>query len=1038
MDKKPIAMLLISLVLVIPIYSAQVWAYYLGNVKVYGQDEREGFLRGEDSLTITFRARHDTVDVATDMSVLKIGPANSNPQEFSGECEPFRDGYADCTYYEDSERNWRSPWRIILCRASDDCSGDGALLIESVSWDTDAEAPEISPLTLDKQVYGKENITVDFPATDLPAGACSGIASVTVNFDNQSSGQTFLPTGNDCAYSNETKLEAWSLVDGTHYLCAYAVDRLGNRANATCQPFYSDRTNPSNCQLKLVNANGQEVQWTNGQPAQLYLRASFIEAGVGIDPAHTYASFSLNDQVQNISSPSCVNASSNVNCTFQLPWPISEESTISADVRLVDQVGNMLPSCPASFSVSLDAEGPAVADFTTSAHGYYGPKRNVTVTADLSDSGAGIDPTTVKAKLPGLYIGNTEVSAMTPWTSRNGDIYSWEGVHCRNSCPDEVNAELEASDLTGTDLRDTANFLVDDTPPEILPIEIDGELHDFDVYTGDAENPNREVFKGHDLLHLVVNANDTAGDVVLQANFSALTGVRRDIKNVPCAQNQDSTYTCDLSFTPILNGTKEIPVNLTDVLGNNRSFRVPFTIYQSSDQTPDLFTLDFSPSAIGGHDFMPIDQLSFLYAPGGVYYQIVYFDAVLRDPSQCPASQVDIMHAELAGSCAASSTVFLPNKVLYPDQNNQKASGFLQLGLLKDYIEEGWNVYPFPVDPSDPCTLALVVRCGGNVYSSPEQEILEFNFTITQDATGGTPPEKLIDTLDGIRDKWDSHSWLSDAEKFVKMSQRFCRVRSILTGIDTAINGVGAAIGGIAEVFPPLEPVEQAIGKFETLFRKIHAPWAKLDWFLGVYCGVMTCQITPWMAFGEKNPAQAVEQFQQKFNVAGNRMTTLDYAERSFYYSVFTMCIPAILHNLHRKRQAECFRVFCHQNLTRSTWTHAQCEQQYGYYDCLANAGGLDTSEILAIVNIFNPFDDIIRAITNPGAATMMIARIGSEAGCADTKNHAAMWLLCIPYLAISIGETVALLTQLGETLEHFSDKDTYDHDFCVDAGIGT
>ncbi|MFH1409136.1 MAG: hypothetical protein ABIH34_04475, partial [Nanoarchaeota archaeon] len=698
--KKTFALIAIYLIIFIPIHVSTVMAAGVTGAKAFGQDGREGFLRDEDLLKITFEASLQGVDFSETTENLRVGPDDQAPGEINGVCvETINQRYA--CYHEQTEAwTYASPWRVVLCKDLDDCSGPN-YYDARVEWHTDGEAPTIPLLTIDKDEIGKEDpITVTLQAQDHPAGdACSGIAKVEIGFrpkdtEALSNVQTLTPEGFPCLYSPEPVeiLLPDNIQNGEMEMCAKATDGLQNAMETPkCEDFYLDTAPPSQCQLTLTNQNDQPIHWLSTGTHTLKMKADFVEAGLGVSPSDAL----LDITELEFSSPkiasSCAEDEENPaldSCTWTFPVTFATDATYTASVNLTDKVGNVLETActPTEFTLNLDNGEPIVEFFNTTASDYYGPHKAVDVFAVIRDTG-GIDPETVKVNLGGLIIIDQPSGFISP-TSKEESLnrYNWEGVRCPlTGCPDSVIATLKAQDLAGNDINIVKTFNRDNEPPTIVPQLINEEKILVDLYTGTTETPIRDLFKRGDLLNLFVHVKDPHADQVwIKANLSKFSGQSTDDTAHPCLPpDADGLIICELKATARVPTTGELTIQIGDMLNNNLTHVTDtIEVLNSTTAAPDFFFIDLTGYTYqGGLSLPPVDRFGIMN--NDQYPVWVYFD--LNHSGACTSDNVKVLNSEMKGFCD-NGLAYVSNTLKHNTDGHAYLPGYFELELKNDYI----------------------------------------------------------------------------------------------------------------------------------------------------------------------------------------------------------------------------------------------------------------------------------------------------------------------------------------------------------------
>ncbi|MBU0980493.1 MAG: hypothetical protein KJ709_06820, partial [Nanoarchaeota archaeon] len=767
-----------------------------------------------------------------------------------------------------------------------------------------------------------------------------------------------------------------------------------------------------------------------------------------------------------IQASTCNHDAEKWNCTFPpVNLDLSEDLSFNAYVRLTDRVRNGMPAtaCTRAFSLQVDDGVPILSSFTTSAGGYYGPGKTVTITADFEDEDAGIDPASVKATFSPLRVGTTVANNVVP-TSHSGNTFTWADVKCAANCPaGPVSATVNAKDYAGNAVSDTAQFRMDDDPPDILPSEHDSGVM-IDIYSTSDED--REDFAQNEMLHIEVLARDLeSGSVWMSSNISKWSGHGNDDNRMVCAApDDDSISVCSLEKPMRLANDGVLGITIGDALDNTVNITRLLTVYESDDEIRDFVVIDFSGFTYpGGYSLPPIDKFTIMNAPE--YHAFVYFH--LNHTGVCDTDDMAVLDSSLVGFCADSGVYV---GAFYPDLGPEGSfEGFLELVLPKDYIEHNWDVLPYPPEDqleNNPCVLAVSVRCGSTVYATPEEEEIALLFKVALDTDHPAgPTDSKVREIKAIKDKYGSgfQKKLDDLNNLIEQGQRMCYIKQLLAHFGGVIMTIEATLNGLLKSLPG--PLKYIVRPLTWTIDKImqwtgNAAFGTVNTFLTGFCGFVTCEwnvnlfgVIGWE--GGSDFMKSAQSFGLSGSVGGD--STLEVAKKSYIASVATLCLPGILYNLHKKRQAECYKAFCYEQQTVMGATFDQCDAQYGYYNCLANAGPFLQSEFAAIWEWINPIDDIIESLTNPVAMGWMGMKYASKRFCfaasEDEKAEAAkkslqelasalqiqgafQWISCSVFVLMEITEAVTMVMKMYDTYEQMQHPGQFDKDYCEAIGI--
>ncbi|MBN2567286.1 hypothetical protein JXB02_04340 [Candidatus Woesearchaeota archaeon] len=923
----------------------------------------------------------------------------------------------------------------------------------------DGTAPLVDDVTaavgMDREV-GKGNITTAYTIHDRPAGSCSGVNQTTVKIEGGLTVKTESIDDESCAASVSRDV-VWNPyevtsgnADGNISVCVSGKDRLGHETDDTsrkCDWFLLDTTAPGPCDVVFAGASGFETHYVRDHTSRAVIIANITDAGLGIDYSKVTANLSdlgLGAEVHPTND--CPNVSQDV---YQCVWNVTLNLPTSTDSFLIELPFNVSDAvrnndsnvCSLSWDLWVDDEPPTVVQVTTEANGYIGKEVNNTLWVEFSGSGDDFE-------IEDVFIN---ISDMTKDGDPAHDLHfdECQGAQCKieglmcgshqqcNTTPStDIVVSIKGVDIAGNTIDNISTLHKDFTPPS-LP------------YTYSVTNAANRIFHrtGDTLVFSLINSSDTeSGGVWAIGNFSEITTTLASTggeSEVLC-DDLNNNYTCTWAGADAILANRpqafqgNLSFTLYDRLMNPRPYNVTVEILLFNESLdPDNYYELYNTS------MYPIEINTLKGLKSSTYYQ--YVPIKLENNGNCQYEPLFILTYKFGGvSCTGSGSGAYVTLV-GPDEDDHYI-GFLEFDISTSAIESIVNTPSFTVFPLFPtlgeCTFEMLVRCGDQAYV--EIENVSYNISLVEDTVHTDGPDTgMIDEINRIKDKVKDTGWQTDIQGWIDWGTTLCQLKSLIASVHSIVVGVGIVLATCAEAANPASGFCEAINVklsgvasfLENFESDSTGLWKILNWA----CAFITC------SYSEVPDLESIswcDNIAKDLASYGNPLaeppSTLEICKQSWPVSVVCLCLPGIIYHLNQKRQTDCFRAFCYQNLTTVGWTKKDCDNTYDYMKCLNDQLGNWGAPIIDILMSISGINKIIDIISNPLKYAWPLVKDTALTGCKGEPKSVVTWIGCAVYLGLLVFEAIGTFEQISTTMQALGSPDYQPTDYCELLGEGS
>jgi len=999
-----IALFMICLIITIPIYVSNVYAAGLSNIKVYGKDGVEGYIKDGDTVTIEADSQvSGDTDVNAAQNRLGGQGVCTAGLPFDSCTDPDKDGKFHCVISLDTSGSTlthpRTPFDIYLYK--DDCSFYDT---KKVYGYFDSIAPTLT-LKVDPNRANKEIkwITTVRDFDDLNGATCSGISRVEFSLNDPSNiVQTIDWASKSCSNTTVTTRSAYDFPNGDYTLYAKAYDRFNNPSSVVKAYFSIDTIPPDvdESSLNITDAAGKEIHYLARQQVLATVKIK-VRATDDLDVSSITADLSAFNPSQDYSNlPATCGREQNgfIECSWIIYIKISKSNAYMFKMSVPDGTGNV-NEVNIPYVIEYDIEGPVVNFLQTervdSSGMSYVRKSGNTFIAGILDYGVGVGASSVFLDATSLGLG------IIPASNCTGSMCYWQGVNALGGEGiNKVSITDGTKDLLGNKLAQP--YPVDVTVDKTLPT-----ITSFSMRLGGGSTTVYEGYiKTGDFLSIQMNISEKS-PVSAIADFSGIISGADSVEGT-CTDLGKSTYQCSWE-TPSINkaGAAILKFNVFDFAGNNITYTKDVTVYGTTTGTVDYWDnkVSCSPTLLDREVAMLVKQK-------------VYCRVALT-PKEDDPKTISIRLAECKGDNLESSAIM----------NNQEGSTdpYIKLSFAKKEMKlNTLNVN---------CTFAIVSLADGKVTTIPEQEPVPISIGLYNMPLGEYTQE-VKDKIQSAQDSRDSGFWkaIGAIDKFIQYANMLCTFLGIIDKIrliwDFISNGLD-----VARLTPATVPAAVAgcVGSSAAGQAEEHAYWG-----LNKFCKFLSCRLdfthTKFWGLGQDGVFGKWEAGGQGLisNINfGADMFGVDPSKYlnpkdSIVLSLLTACIPGIIYNLNKYRQILCMYSDCLESYAKAGLPIKACEEQKSYATCKYVYG-----EIFALIPwtaLFDYFMNLIKqAFSDPLALMGVVLGVLCYYLCAKSGT---MHTVCqITKLASLIGELYGDLSNLGAT---FALK----KDYCKDKGI--
>jgi hypothetical protein len=559
---KVIGCFIAALIIMLPIYSAEVYAANVNIAQSHGTDKLSGFLDGEgDVWTVKAIANlDDGEEVSPEMVKLKIA---GQKFDFSS-CATSIGGH-ECSIEKDFSQGFANSGQHIFEVLLFD-NNDEQVTSDKDSIKIDKEGPEILTALFAQKSEGIQvvfTITDPFPCYEL--GSIEIIEGATVI-------ETITQFDSKCSHNDNILMDYDSGDSGVKYFKIRAKDVFGHTTTSDSVPLSVDFTAPEIDGNSVVFVGAEEgfvgqteyVDVLVNVTEESDLEIVYIDS-VDMDLEEEEMDCDFDDQ-EGVYS-----------CELE-SVEFSTKESVSFEIVAIDDSGNKA-TYSGSKSLTLDQTAPELVSFGTKVNylgaNLVGEGKNEFV-AVFTESESGMDANSVKGDFSNIGSGSSVVASSCNQTSEGSSEWecAWEEISVSaNKFNDDEGQEVFLNsfyaDKVGNknDYVEKIEVFLDDMDPELKSLEIRG-ISDLGA---------QDFFHSGDILEIQMNIEEDNGlilnmdvnDLYTEIPDQYVDGYFEADESNYC-QQEDLKWKCTVELEQIRSGpTKaEIVFEVTDTAGN--------------------------------------------------------------------------------------------------------------------------------------------------------------------------------------------------------------------------------------------------------------------------------------------------------------------------------------------------------------------------------------------------------------------------------------------------------------------------------------
>ncbi len=924
---KQIALFMAFLILSIPVFSAQAYAFTITRVTIAGSDGVEDVMKSDNDYFIA------TVSVSEEIDPDQLQISYTKDEAFDS-CSG-----KECVYTssQTDRAGQEMEYTIQLINAS--------IIVDEVEGTilVDEEEPTIDSYTVEKS---DDDITISYEVTDTACEDCSicaGIDYLTL-YQDDTEIQT-INVASECSVEDEisTSVTELNLEDGDHELCLIAVDNVGHSSDDICEVVSVDRTGPhfETGSLEIKDSmSGNLVQYIGSDAVLVDVFINVTDDSLSENTV--VGDFSLLNSVigstyEDMTADSCEQNNDDETlwvCAWYAVYIEDVSGSLTLTFSATDNEGNEGTYSP-TYTLTKDDSAPTVyrvynEQESEDLYLKYGAN---SVYADFDATGSSFS--FEQASLTFSLASLTKKDATSCW--ENGSYWTcvWN-FSMSYSGTTESSLTIDAEDDAGNAMESyEVDVATDSEEPEILSI-----------------STSLDCPTASDTLEVVVNATDDSDDLYITFYGE---DIRTDDEPLTkeCVKVDEDIFTCTLYVDDFVSSPEDedVKIEVSDNAGNIGDDEVDISVCELEGAgTPDFVT-----TYVG--DVVEVDKLTLSYIDYPLYVPLTF----------SYTSAADIVSK--TASCSDMGSVY------FMDQS--ETSSFMVVTIPAQAVPNA--TYSLNLD----CSISFTMQYGDTVYSTPEVDEIE----ISVDLYGtplGTIEQTIVDKIDGQRQgiseaQKDIDFWVgvnTFAGMICTIAQILAKVNAIYAGIRVVLTAIGSipglyevasisnmigdviyhivttyawpvgTAGGFASIGTPMSyfnyGYSQKIGSFNPLGAIGIAIKNICILYSGKYCegfsGLENKVVINAEEYGDPAYYEANYGLEPHLAAQPDRNIQL-FTDWDPYKSIHTatscLYLDAIIYNLRKERQINCMYTRCLEDNAENGLPIDVCDLQYKERECL-------------------------------------------------------------------------------------------------------
>lgn len=960
-----IALFMIALIILIPVYSANAIATSFSVYTISGKDGVNGYRKYDDQTLITAQA-----ELGGDSNITP-NQVRFGTDSFSS-CVNIGGGIFQCSYSSAQFPITPKSYTVTLYLWND---ANVSQSTASSEITVDNTAPAVSSFSTTQTHVGIANVSFSYSISDTActdatcSGKCSGINYIDV-YGNNVFLQKISLNSSLCAVSgafgvNSSQLTAAS---GDVSVCITAYDKFNFSSSAACKTLSVDLSAPT------IDAASFAIK--SNDVSVYYIPAAGISATVSVD---------VNDDSGSV--PTVTADLSKINPTYAASVPadsctgpgpftcywnsriVTANSTKVINVTATDNAGNTKTE-QITYNFGVDNTAPDVTFIGTTniynSTSYVVSGYN-TLKVTMTEAGSGIDANNVYLDLSAIG-GSASVKAYNCTASSSTWNCYWYNVTSTlaNNAEGKIWIYGDLKDRSGNAYTGLTYGAV---KADLLTPSIDSTI----LSSYDSLGSHNYTKSG-DLLTVVVNVTEDK-ELNAKANFSGI-GLG-EAEPGACVAYNNSKWSCAWQTSAVASGylSAYLKFNFSDPFGNSLLYSYPIVVLAVGNETsPNYWEVGDVAAMPYALDLGVMDIIE----------QRMYFSIPLSSLNP----DAGILSMEL-GSCSGDTNYLSENPSLINAEQSTNPYVLLQFAATSDDITElSYN-----------CSLNIMSQVGNTIAGYPEVENLSLVVNFYKSSIGEFG-ENLEEKIQKEKDNWIvGNKWISTLKKFLYYAEKICGLLNTLGKLKAIQDNWETIIHPMQAFFPIV--ITPILIKADTATDVSGHGLKKATDYLDGFCKFVSCSlyVDENGKFGiigkiQKGGTGLVDKMGGSliWSWTGKTPFNYDYTGRepsgymnpkdSIVLSILTFCVPGIIYNLEKYRQIKCQYIDCLQNEVPQGIPISACDAVQSQETCKYFVG-----EIFKIFPFTAFFDYYMSAIKDMLSDPLRI--IGAVIGwvCAPLKG---------------------------------------------------
>lgn len=941
--KDSIAMFMICLIIMLPVYSSSVWAD-ISVVRTYDQNGIEGFMQTGGELTVEAYARVTLDDdITPDQVLLESTAFNScsNP-------DPDRRFLCKITIPTTGFLLER-PSHSYMIKLYTDL--DELVDTETAIITFDDLRPVITRFIVPTLV-GRGDFDIEYEIRDPTdsENGCTGIGGVNIYLNGATTPFSEIIINKTlCQDSGMITLQGSSLQDGLNVIELVGYDRFGQESLKASVQISAELRSASMGDLMIIDKDtGDEMEWFTTEETDIMLIANFSGPDIVFDSVVADLSDINLDYSSPVPADDCSSSQDVTTCVWD-PLEVDLDSSISANIgfTMEDYAGNDI-SLTKSMQLMIDTTGPTINSIESMYIGddgidYAGNFGNFIVT--LTEN-AYLDSEKIQ-----LYIDNfatkatsCEATSLTRWKCyfENIDIGGFESG--------EYQAYMfnDSTDFFGNPMTNnlSIDFIIDKEPPLIV-----GNATVRIISGGEAAD--RPYVQIGDSLEVTINVTEHNVLTNVTGDFHTIV---YDADQLPadCTNIQGDEWTCNWQIDEIDIADSRyarVRLNVNDGAGNSDSHEFYVEVFGVEEKETTVWTARTTMSSPDAIDRQMV-----------TFYEPFMWHVVKLTPAEPGIVPIDVSVISCSNYYANDSLDHVAFLSSIPEPYIYTRFGMTPESAYEIYLKSTMiQAYPAK-NKTDVlkinCILDITglkgytkiesasddfVAMGGTIVESPPVnvtfDIRYFNNPI------GTVSEEVAQEIEDTKESWlVDAEWIGMLDKILNYGKLICSLLVTWNSIvtiwatvkdifgTTCKTGVGAKACSLSNIQGNIVENQK---KVQSKFYDSVQP----------YCKMLNCQYSKNEKtdaskglMGIANAVTGNADYTQKLRQSGKDRNAYfgnlnTDPSGSLLLSIMYLCLPGVIYNLQKARAIDCLYINCLKEVDAGMPIQL-CTSQRGYAYC--------------------------------------------------------------------------------------------------------